>query len=127
MFGGLQAAVSTGIRRWARRRQGVDVLPATLGRRRVYILPTRFGVIYAALLFMMLLASMNYNNSLGFALTFLLTGLGLVAMHHCHRNLKGLVIAGVQPGEAFAGEAVRVEVGLQNPDVLARLEICVEI
>src|SRR5688500_9408558 len=95
--------------RWARRRQGIDTPPVAFGRRRVYILPTRFGVIYAAIVFTMLLGSMNYNNSLGFALTFLLTGLGLVAMHHCHRNLAGLVVSGVHGGETFAGEALRLQ------------------
>jgi hypothetical protein len=29
---------------WARRRQGLDVLPLTLQRRRIYILPTRAGL-----------------------------------------------------------------------------------
>ena len=35
----------------------------------------------------MLLGAMNYNNNLGFALTFLLAGVGIVSMHHCHHNL----------------------------------------
>ena len=74
---------------WARRRQGADAQAVLLRRRRIYILPTRFGVLFAAMVFAMLLGSLNYGASLGFTLTFLLTGLGLVMMHHSHNNLLG--------------------------------------
>ena len=104
----MRAALAERARRWARRRQGADALPFTLDRRRIYILPTPFGFLYALTVFTMLVGSMNYNNSLGLALTFLLTGVGLVAMHHCHRNLQGIVISGVQASEVFAGDPHRV-------------------
>ena len=41
------------------------------------------------MVFAMLLGSLNYGASLAFALTFLLAGLALVVMHHCHNNLLG--------------------------------------
>ncbi|MGA7983622.1 MAG: DUF58 domain-containing protein, partial [Burkholderiales bacterium] len=53
-----------------------------LGHRRVYIVPTRVGWLYGATLGIMLIGSINYALSLGFALTFLLTGLGLAGMVH---------------------------------------------
>jgi uncharacterized protein (DUF58 family) len=89
---------------WARRRQGEDRLPITITTRRVYILPTRAGLALAALLFVMLVASLNYSNSIALMLTFLLTGFGLIAMHLTHRNLIGVVARGVAPVNAFAGE-----------------------
>ena len=49
----------------------------TLDRRRIYALPTRYGILFAVMLFVMLLGSINYNNSLGFLLTFLLASMGL--------------------------------------------------
>ena len=116
----LRTAVADRVQRWARRRQGPDHAPLALERRRIYILPTKFGVVYGITTFVMLLGSMNYNNSLGFALTFLLVGLGLVAMHHCHRNLAGLVIAHVQAGEAFAGGSLKLALGCENPSAVAR-------
>ena len=83
---------------WMRRRQGTDRLPATLERRRLYILPTRAGLAFAALLFLMLLAGLNYANSLALFLTFLLTGFALVVMQQCHRNLLGTeVVAAIAP------------------------------
>ena len=56
--------------------------PVSIRRQKIYILPTRQGVVFAVMTFVLLLGSMNYSNSLGFALTFLLAGLGLVGMHH---------------------------------------------
>jgi uncharacterized protein (DUF58 family) len=114
-------------RKWARRRQGSDRLPVTIDRRRVYILPTHLGVIYALALFAMLLASMNYNSSLGFALTFLLASVALVAMFHCHRNLTGIVVTGVTSEEAFAGSPLRLRFGCDNPGALPRHALTLEV
>lgn len=72
-----------------RRRQGLDHLPVRLERRRIYILPTRGGLAFGGLLLLMLLAGLNYTNSLALFLTFLLTAFALVVMQLCHRNLLG--------------------------------------
>ena len=123
MFRRVRAALEDRVRRWAQRRQGMDSVPLTLEKRRVYILPTGFGYLYALFVLVMLLAAMNYNNSLGLALTFLLVGVGLAAMHLCHRNLNGLVISGVQTGEAFAGQPLALTIGCENPTAVARLAL----
>ena len=44
-------------------------------RQRVYIFLTRYGLIFGINLIVMLLGAVNYNNSLAYALTFLLAGL----------------------------------------------------
>jgi uncharacterized protein (DUF58 family) len=64
--------------------------------------------------FAMLLGSMNYNNNLSFVLTFLLVGMGFVAMHQCQRNLVGLEVhfAGVNP--VFAGQSARFRIAVTN-------------
>jgi uncharacterized protein (DUF58 family) len=86
----------------------------TLGRRRIYILPTRVGVLFALMLVVMLLGSINYNNSLGFVLTFLLGSLALVGILHTYRNLAGLVINGGQAKHVFAGEPAVFRLSLDN-------------
>jgi uncharacterized protein (DUF58 family) len=108
---------------WARRRQGTDPKSIVLKRRRVFILPSRFGLIFAILVFAMVLGAMNYASSLGFALAFLLTGLGIVSMHHCHRNLLGTAVrfSGVQP--VFAGEDCEYRLALTNNARATRYEI----
>lgn len=110
-------------RQWARRRQGVDGDPIILNRRRTYILPTGLGLGFGLVLFAMLLASMNYNSSMGFGLTFLLAGLGLVAMHWCHQNLNGLTIRGMRARPAFAGQPLVLEIIADNPSGGARYEL----
>src|SRR5688572_3992958 len=79
--------------------------PVTIRRQRIYIVPTRFGYLFGLMLFVMLLGSMNYSNSMGFSLTFLLTGLGLVCMHHTHRNMVNLIVRSGRHAAVFAGQA----------------------
>ena len=110
----LRAKLRSRAAAWARRRQGDDALPATLMSRRVYILPTRGGVAFAGLLAVMLLAGLNYSNSMALLITFLLAGFGLIAMHLCHRNLVGTVVQSVHTIDAFAGEHGRLLVTLEN-------------
>src|SRR3546814_17338047 len=64
--------------------------PIAIPRNRVYIVPTRFGYVFALMLLVMLLGAMNYSNSMAFMLTFLLEGLGLTCMQHTHANLHNL-------------------------------------
>jgi len=108
---------------WARRRQGEDAHAVLLRRRRIYILPTRFGLLFGAMAFAMLLGSLNYGASLGFTLTFLLTGLGLVVMHHCHNNLLGTEIKFVGAAPVFAGDRAEFKVAVSNAAATPRFEI----
>ncbi len=112
--------------RWARRRQGPDPVPVRLAPRRVYILPTGVGITYAIMVFAMLLGSMNYNNSMAFALTFLLAALGLVAMHHCQRNIAGLVVGYAGAESVFAGDPARLRFTVGNEGSAPRFEIGVD-
>ncbi|MEM9386311.1 MAG: DUF58 domain-containing protein [Pseudomonadota bacterium] len=99
---------------WALERQGEDERSVTLNTRRVYILPTGQGLAFGILLLAMLLASLNYNNSLGLALTFTLGGLAVVAMHHCHHNMVGLTIRLVDVEPVFAGQRAEFRFALEG-------------
>jgi len=100
--------------RWARKRQGTDRPITELHSRRVYILPTAVGLVFALMAFTMLLGSMNYNNNLSFVLTFLLTGLGFVSMHQCQRNLVGLELSFAGADPVFAGQAAEFRIAVTN-------------
>ena len=115
-FAPLRAALRARAARWVQRRQGNDRLPVTLARRRLYILPTRFGVAFALLLLLMLLAGINYTNSLALFLTFLLGAFALLAMQQCHRNLLGVSVRSLEAPPVFAGStgALRVTLGEQG-------------
>ncbi|MFZ5571472.1 MAG: DUF58 domain-containing protein [Thermodesulfobacteriota bacterium] len=88
----------------SRPRSSPTPLPHRLDRRRLYILPTRYGLLFTVLLAAMLVGSVNYNNNLGFLLTFLLGTMGLTAMVHTYRNLAGLRILSVSAAPVFAGD-----------------------
>jgi uncharacterized protein (DUF58 family) len=116
----VRAAASQRSRAWMRRRQGVDQLPVRLERRRLYILPTRAGVAFAVLLLLMLLAGINYANSLALFLTFVLAGFALVVMQLCHRNLQGTEVTGLIAPAVFAGNPGCVQLALANPSTESR-------
>jgi len=102
------------IRQWFHAR-----LPATdawtLTQRNVYILPTKAGLVFGFTLVVMLLASINYQLNLGYVLTFLLAGSGLVSMHVTHAGLRGLT-AHLRPvAPVNAGDPATLEVVVSNP------------
>jgi len=109
--------------RWIRRRQGPDSLPLTLQRRRIYILPTRAGIGFSFLLFLMLVAGLNYANSLALFLTFLLAGFMLVTMHQCHRNLLGTTLLGAIAPPTFAGRNGALHLTFDDPAVATRYQV----
>jgi uncharacterized protein (DUF58 family) len=86
-----------------------------LGQRNIYILPTKAGLTFAGTLVIMMLASINYQLNLGFALTFLLMGAALVSMHQTHGNLRGLTLHLRPAGPGHAGEPAALEVVITNP------------
>lgn len=102
------------IRRWFENR-----LPRsdgwTLTQRNLYILPTKAGWSFCVTLLLMLLAAINYQLNLGYALTFLLGGAALVSMHQTHGNLRRLQLRVKPPAPVFAGEPATLEVVLDNP------------
>ncbi len=97
-----------------------------LRHRRVYILPTRLGWIFAVALGLLLVGSINYALSLGFAMTFLLAGMGLAGMVHTARNLARLAVSVGRVEPAFAGETVQFRLYLdagasfERPAILLR-------
>jgi len=113
-FGLAAAAVRQRFRRWWQAR-----LPRTdsllLTQRNVYILPTRAGLMFAATLMVLLVASINYQLNLGYVLTFLLAGSGIVSMQLTHNTLRGLTLHLRPPEAVFAGEPAPLAVTLTSP------------
>lgn len=101
-------------------RPAPDAAPVTLTQRRIYVLPTRSGLIFALMLAVMLLGSINYANSMGFVLTFLLGSLAVVSILHTWRNLARLTVSAGKSTPGFAGQDARFEVCLDNPVGIAR-------
>ncbi|WP_123657905.1 DUF58 domain-containing protein [Salinisphaera japonica] len=86
------------------RRAPRGALPLRVSPRRLYILPTRFGGVFALLMIGLLVGATNYGNNLAFALAFWLGAIALVSMHRAHRNLSGLSLADIHAEPAHAGD-----------------------
>ena len=102
------------VRRWLTSR-----LPRSdsqlLTQGNVYILPTRAGWMFAATLVVLLLASVNYQLNLGYVLTFLLAGSGIVSMHVTHGTLRGLTLHLRPVAPAFAQSPAVLDVVMSSP------------
>jgi uncharacterized protein (DUF58 family) len=119
----MRRALADKLSAWAARRHGRDSLPIKINRRRVYILPTRFGVMLACVLVAMLIAGLNYNSNLGLAFGFLMASIALVTMHHCNRNLLGLQVDVTTEVDAFAGREASFEFVLKNDSNVERRDV----
>ena len=111
--------------RFIARRSGPFAGEVILDRSRVYILPTKIGVLFGLLLIVLLLGSVNYGKSLGFVLVFLLAGVGNVAMFATWRNLAGLRLRAGGTAPVFCGEEAQFAVQLENRDTATRYSIAI--
>lgn len=99
---------------WAGSRSDKGAGEVELTQRRVYILPTKAGLGYGAMLVVLFIASVNYNLGMGFALTFALAACALVDMYLTFRNLAWLRLAAGRCPAVFAGDDARFELHLAN-------------
>src|SRR5689334_23944144 len=107
-------ALSKLIERWRRHRYGANEREIVLVRRRVYMLPTRFGVLFGVMLLLMLSGSVNYALGLGYVLTFLLAALSVSTILHTFRNLAGLRVTTLRTTPVFAGDVAHFQLCIDN-------------
>lgn len=110
---------------WRKRTRQSDGGAARLGLRRIYILPSRQGLLLAGFLVLMLIGSINYNLSMGYALTFILASMGLVSMVHAFRNLARLTVRAGRADAVFAGDLAVFNLYLENESAQDRYSIAV--
>jgi uncharacterized protein (DUF58 family) len=110
-------------RDWAARRQRSDHGTITLTQRSIYIIPTRQGFTLCFVLLLMLLGDINYNLSLGYVLTFLLTMMAVMSMLHAFRNLAHLEIRAGRAAPVFSGETARFIFYFNNRSSLPRYQL----
>jgi uncharacterized protein (DUF58 family) len=106
-----------------------EPLPIELHRRRIYIVPTAFGLGFALMLLVMMVGALNYTNNAALLLTCLLGAASMTSMLIAFRTLDGLTLASIRAGHAIAGQpldlrlefragrmhqAIRVDLGEQQ-------------
>ncbi|GGK05740.1 DUF58 domain-containing protein [Pseudomonas matsuisoli] len=88
--------------------------PTRLTQQRIYILPTLEGVAFGCVLVVMLLAAINYQNSLAYGLTFLLAAVLFISVLHTYRNMVGLVLSAANSPPVFAGDVASFRIHLDG-------------
>ena len=81
-----------------------EALPIALHRRRIYVLPTRFGLLFSAVLLVMLLGALNYNNNPALLLTCLLGATCYQSVFQAFRTLNGVELLSLHAEPCHAGD-----------------------
>ncbi len=110
----LQYSQAYNFYQWVFKRHAPEPGVVFLTQRRVYILPTRHVLSFGVVLILMLTGSINYNLSLGYVLTFLLAGLGIVSILHTFRNLVHLYVSAGRVSPVFAGDLAHFQIVFEN-------------
>lgn len=83
-------------------------LPVTLHRRRIYVLPSGFGVGFAILLVVMQLGALNYANNPALLLTCILAAAAWMSLFSGFRTLAGLELESLKAADCHAGDDVEL-------------------
>ena len=114
MLAALQIRLQQTAARWLFQLRDAESGEVFLNQRRVFIVPTKAGWGFVAMLAVLFIASINYNLSLGLGLTFLIGGCALIDMHLTFRNLAYLSLAAGRARPVFCGEEAHFELHLLN-------------
>lgn len=85
-----------------------------LGLRNLYILPTRFGLLWLAGASLLQVVGIQTQRNGPLLLSFVMLALMVLALHLTHFNLQGLELRGGQPRPGFADGPLRYPVHLQS-------------
>jgi uncharacterized protein (DUF58 family) len=113
MFKALLDQLNSRYRQWIERRIP-SAQSVTLDLRRIFIFPTRAGFAFLGLLFVMLIAAINYQNNMAFALVFLLACVFFVSVLHTYANLSGLTIKSLGAKAGFVGDSIPFKLQLSR-------------
>ena len=90
-----------------------EPLPVEFDRRRIYVLPTWFGLFFLLLLLTMGVGALNYNNNPALLLALLLAGAGNTSLFAAHLQLSGLRVVAVDAEPVPAGSPMTLRVHLR--------------
>lgn len=101
-----------------------EPLPIALHARRVYVLPTRFGLLYAGMLLVMLLGALNFNNNAALLLTFALIGVALLSLPHTVHHLSRVTLHHVHAQPVRAGQPLSLQWSFAAQDGRRHADLC---
>ncbi|WP_425488021.1 DUF58 domain-containing protein [Marilutibacter penaei] len=103
-----------------------ETLPVRFDRRRIYVLPTRFGLFYSVLLATMALGALNYNNNPALMLALMLAGTGFASLVAAQMQLSGMEVVAIDAEPVPMGQVMNVRVHVQAPAGRTRVGLGVD-
>lgn len=107
-----------------------EPLPIRLHARRIYILPTRFGLVFAVLLMAMLIGALNFNNNPALLLALLVAATTMIGFHHNVAQLNRVELRSVGADPVHAGQPIRLRLkfhvgaGAERPNLILNQNEC---
>lgn len=95
------------------RPRSVESLPIVIDRRRVYVLPTGFGMFLSLMLLAMLLGGLNYNNNPALLLAFMLIAVAHNSLVHAHLTMSGLRLIALHAEPVPAGKPLLLRLAFE--------------
>lgn len=103
-----------------------EALPINIHRRRIYVLPSRFGLFFGLLLAVMGAGALNYNNNPALMLVFLMASSVHTALLRGWLGLSGLRLVEVGAPPVHAGETAELRLRFEGEGRRARRGLCLE-
>lgn len=110
--------------RW---RHAHEPLPITLNQRRIYIVPSLFGLFFGLMMLAVMAGALNYNNNGALLFGLLPVCLAAVSMLQTFRNLDRLSLVQVNADPVHAGDPLTLELHLHAGDGRARFGLSLTI
>lgn len=85
---------------------------ATLSHREIFVLPTRWGLLFAGMVVLILLTGINFQNSMVLAVGMFLLSVTILSILTTYRNLAGLSLTFHRADPCFPGEKAGFEFSL---------------
>ena len=113
------------IEKWADKRQNHTHHSAIIDHRHLYIVPSKTGVFFIFILFIIFIGAINYENSMAFLLCFLLTSIALICMIYTHLNIKNIQLETTTATNVFAEQNALFPITLKHTNL--QNSVCIYI
>ncbi len=88
--------------------------PVTLTHKNIFILPSKFGLIFSLMMVVMLFTAINYQNNLAYATVFIIGSSYFLSLIHSYLNFLNITIIPTTAKPVFAGEKACFFLILEN-------------
>lgn len=102
------------------RPRAVEAMPVHIDRRRIYVLPTGFGLFLGLMLGTMVIGGLNYNNNPALLLAFVVIAVAHNSLVQAHLTLSGLRLVALHAEPVHAGQVMAVRVAFEATGQRAR-------